>query len=318
LAGDKLRATIQVDVDGLGVLLRHHGLQVAARERDFIFLSGLPRFLDLFARWDVKATFFVVGTDLQIPDKLKVLERLVDEGHEIGNHTANHPLSLSSLSVEEQREEIGCCDALCQKLLGVKPVGFRAPNFDVGEETAAVLDEMGYLYDSSVLAMPYGPLLRWCKDRVSTKVATKTRYLGCAAFGLASLHPYPLGARALWMRGASKLVEVPVTTMPFLRLPFHASFNLALNSFGMGNSLFNIGYACTWRTKTPLNYVFHVCELAELGDDRRLDKHWGLTLPVEERERVADRLIEKIKSKYQVMTTQSYVQQMQRGTACPV
>jgi hypothetical protein len=318
LAGNKLRATIQVDVDGLDVLLRHHGQPASARERDFIFLSGLSRFLDLFSHWNVKATFFVVGSDLQVPDKLKLLERLVDEGHEVGNHTASHPLSLSSLSLQEQEAEIVRCDELCHKLLGIKPVGFRAPNFDVDENTAAILGEMGYLYDSSVLAMPYGPLLRWCKERVATKVAIKTRYLGCAAFGLASLHPYPLGSRALWRRGDSALIEVPVTTMPYLRLPFHASFNLALNSMGMGNSLFNIGYACAWRTKTPLNYVFHVCELAELGTDKRLGKHWGLALPVEQRVDVADRLIEKIISKYQVMTTKSYVQHMQGGAACRV
>ena len=170
-----------------------------------------------------------------------ILERLVAEGHEVGNHTMNHPHSLSSLSAAEQEREIEACEELCKERLGVKPVGFRAPNFDVGDDTPAILRRRGYLYDSSVLAMPYGPLLRWCKERVVPGDNGKNRYLGRATFGLAPLRPYRLGEQALWRRGAGRLVEVPVTTIPFLRLPFHASFNLALNSIGMGNSRFNWG-----------------------------------------------------------------------------
>ena len=128
----KMPATIQVDVDGLDILLRHHGKTVAP-ERDYIFLSGLPRFLELFDRWGVKATFFAVGSDLENPQKIKLLQRLVDAGHEIGNHTMSHPASLSSLPAEEQEREIVCCEEICKKALGLKTVGFRSPNFDVGD-----------------------------------------------------------------------------------------------------------------------------------------------------------------------------------------
>ena len=310
----KMPATIQVDVDGLDVLLRHHGKTVAP-ERDYIFLSGLPRFLELFDRWGVKATFFTVGSDLENPQKIRLLQRLVDAGHEIGNHTMSHPASLSSLPAEEQEREIVCCEEICEKALGLKTVGFRSPNFDVGNNTAALLRQRGYLYDSSVLAMPYGPLLRWLKQQVAPGSACKTRYLGRAVYGLAPLRPYRLGDRVLWKPGDSALVEVPVTTMPFLRLPFHASFNLALCSFGMGNVLFDFAYAFTWRTKTPMNYVFHVCELAEMGGDRRLEKHWGLSLAIEKRLQVADELLEKITRKYEVTATESHVRAMQKGAA---
>ena len=159
---------------------RHHGLPVAT-ERDYVFLSGLPRFLDLFDRWGIKATFFVVGSDLEDPEKAAILQRLVATGHEVSNHTMTHPASLSSMSDTEQEAEIGRCEERCEERLGIKPVGFRAPNFDIGEKTAAILNKRGYLYDSSVLAMPYGPLLRWCKGWVSGRTG-KTCYLGRAAF----------------------------------------------------------------------------------------------------------------------------------------
>jgi hypothetical protein len=310
----KMPATVQVDVDGLDILLKHHG-QPSQQEKDYIFLSGLPRFLDLFDRWGVKATFFIVGRDLQDKEKMKILERLVAAGHEVGNHTMSHPASLSSLSAEEQEREIAQCEDLCEEVLGVKPIGFRAPNFDVDERTTAILRQRGYIYDSSVLAMPYAPFLRWCKTRIAPIKGAKTLYLGRAAFGLAPLRPYWLADETLWKRGNSSLIEVPVTTMPFLRLPFHASFNLALRSFGMGNVLFNVGYGFAWRTKTPINYVFHVCELAEMGDDQRLASHWGLSLPVEKRIQVADEQLKKITSRYDVAATRSYAQQVQRRVA---
>lgn len=302
----KISATVQVDVDGLEILLRHHGHEVG-KEQDFIFLSGMPRFLELFARWDIKATFFIVGSDLENADKVALLQRLVDEGHEVGNHTVSHPSSLSYLHVDEQEEEIALCEEMCKKKLGVSPKGFRAPNFDVGENTIDILERRGYEYDSSVLAMPYGPILRWCKNQVTAVGNTRNRYLGRATFGLASLFPYPMAHQNLWQRGKRTIVEAPVTTVPFLRLPFHASFNLALRSFGMGDVLFDFGYECAWRTRTPLNYVFHLCELADLDGDRRLQKHWGLSLPINKRISMADRILKRLIQKYEVVPTCAYV-----------
>ena len=132
------------------------------------------------------------------------------------------------------------------------------------------------------------------------------------------MRPYTLADRALWKRGDGPLVEVPVTTMPFLRLPFHASFNLALKSLGMGNLLFNMGFFCTWRTSTPINYVFHACELADMGGDKRLAGHWGLGLPVEQRVQMADELLKKITRRYEVAPTRAYARNAQWGAASSV
>lgn len=306
---DRLPATIQVDVDGLEVLLKHHG-HTTGRERDFIFLSALPRFLELFGRWRVKCTFFIIGKDLEDGEKVRQLRNLVEQGHEVGNHTMNHPVSLSEFNPVEQEEEIAGNERICWEKLGIRPVGFRAPNFDADERTLHILRERGYLYDSSVLAMPYAPLLRWCKERISSAGHGKTRYLGRAVYGFAPLRPYQPAERAMWKRGRSEMAEVPITTMPFLRLPFHASFNLALRSLGGGNALFNIGYACARRTRTPLNYVFHACELADNPGDERLQRHWGLGLPLEERLEMVDSLIQKITQNYDVMPTREFVKRV--------
>jgi peptidoglycan/xylan/chitin deacetylase (PgdA/CDA1 family) len=47
-----------------------------------------PWVLDLLKRLDIKATFFLVGKNVQeLPD---LLDRIISEGHQIGNHTMNH------------------------------------------------------------------------------------------------------------------------------------------------------------------------------------------------------------------------------------
>ena len=302
----KPAATIQVDVDGLAVLLAHHGLP-ATQERDVIFLSALPRFADLFAKHRIKATFFVVGMDLLDHEKADLISNLVEAGHEIGNHTMNHPFSLTALETGQQEREVVQAEKVFAERLGIRPVGFRAPNFDVDERIIRVLRKRGYLYDSSVLPMPYGPLLRWCKKRISNTTSTKTRYLGKTVYGLAPLTPYRASDDSVWRRSSEGLAEVPITTMPFFRLPFHASFCMALMAKGGGNLLFKMGYTLAYRWRIPLNYVFHACELADVPADNRLRNHWGLYLPVEERFAAIDAMLAAIATDYEVIPTCQFV-----------
>ena len=50
--------------------------------------EATPWILDVLKRYDVKATFFMVGDNARkYPD---ILQRVIDEGHRIGNHTHNH------------------------------------------------------------------------------------------------------------------------------------------------------------------------------------------------------------------------------------
>ncbi len=67
-----------------------------------------PQILDILAQNGVRATFFVLGSNAQRhPD---LLDRIVREGHTIGNHTFNHP-RLPKLSDEGVANEVGPFDA---------------------------------------------------------------------------------------------------------------------------------------------------------------------------------------------------------------
>jgi peptidoglycan/xylan/chitin deacetylase (PgdA/CDA1 family) len=56
-----------------------------------------PRVLDLLAKYEIKASFFVLGDKLAIPQRRKIAERAHAEGHWIGNHTKTHRMPLGRL-----------------------------------------------------------------------------------------------------------------------------------------------------------------------------------------------------------------------------
>lgn len=100
-----------------------------------------PQVLDIFSEVDGKATFFMIGEQIEkCPELVKKVFAL---GHEIGNHTYTHP-KLSQLSCEDCFGEIERTKILIEELVGHKPVVFRPPYLDFNDETVFVLNQMGY------------------------------------------------------------------------------------------------------------------------------------------------------------------------------
>ena len=80
--------------------------------------------LDVLKKYNVKGTFFIAGKHANwYPQPLV---RASKEGHEIGNHTFNHP-DISNLSNSQLEEEILKCEDILIKLTGKKPTLFRPP-----------------------------------------------------------------------------------------------------------------------------------------------------------------------------------------------
>ncbi len=80
--------------------------------------------LDILKKYNTKATFFIAGKHANwYPEPLI---RASNEGHEIGNHTFNHP-DISHLSNAQIEQEIIKCEEVLVKLTGKKPTLFRPP-----------------------------------------------------------------------------------------------------------------------------------------------------------------------------------------------
>ena len=86
--------------------------------------TDTPPLLDLLKSKDVRATFFVVG--LQIQKYPQDLPRMINEGHEIGNHTFHHK-KLKTLLAAEVASEISSTQDLIYSVTGYRPHIMRPP-----------------------------------------------------------------------------------------------------------------------------------------------------------------------------------------------
>lgn len=106
--------------------------------------------LDLFAEYNIKATFFVLGWIAErYPDLVK---KIYSAGHEIASHGYKHSL-IYNLSRCEFRDDIRCSKQILEDITGRAVVGFRAASYSIVKDTMWALDiliEEGFLYDSSI------------------------------------------------------------------------------------------------------------------------------------------------------------------------
>lgn len=99
------------------------------------------KILNLLEKYDAKATFFVIGENLELyKDTVK---RAVAAGHEIGNHTYTHP-HLSALSEEELFREIEQNERLIEAMTEKPTSLFRPPEGYCGRAVRSLIKERGY------------------------------------------------------------------------------------------------------------------------------------------------------------------------------
>jgi peptidoglycan-N-acetylglucosamine deacetylase len=129
--------TIDVEEDCPPMLTSTRGMEV-----------GLPKLLDLFEKEGVKATFFVTGKMAeQYPDMVR---RILKDGHELGCHGYTHT-RFDRMETEEARTALWQAGKVLKKF-SKRLVSFRAPNLQFPEKYLKLLEEEGFLYDSSLAA----------------------------------------------------------------------------------------------------------------------------------------------------------------------
>jgi peptidoglycan/xylan/chitin deacetylase (PgdA/CDA1 family) len=99
-----------------------------------------PRVLDILDRFEVRATFFMIGQQAQTyPDWVR---RVRSRGHQIGNHSFRHLFYLSWLSPDRIRAEIGATQEVLYRINGEYPRYFRSPLGWVSNDLIAVCREL--------------------------------------------------------------------------------------------------------------------------------------------------------------------------------
>lgn len=100
------------------------------------------RLLDILRELDVKATFFVVGR--RVKAHPEIVQRMIDEGHEVANHTNDHT-RLYNLTTEAMANEIKGCEDEVRKATGRGMVFMRPPGMHFNPQVLAETKAQGYI-----------------------------------------------------------------------------------------------------------------------------------------------------------------------------
>lgn len=145
------------------------------------------RILDIFAEYQVKATFFTLGWVAERHPEL--IRRIVSEGHELASHGYEH-IRVTEQSPQLFKEDVKRTKRLLEDLGGREVVGYRAASYSIGAKNLwalEVLQEEGYQYSSSIYPVKH------------------------------DLYGMPSAPRfAFYPENAPQLLEIPITTMNVL------------------------------------------------------------------------------------------------------
>lgn len=116
----------------------------------YVLEQGMPRLLDLYERYGVKATFFFTGHIAQLYPQ--VVRMAQERGHEVGSHGLTHEVSkaFDTMPRDEQLSHLKLSKQILEDITGTSVVSFRAPAARVPKDFPSVLQEAGFLIDSSV------------------------------------------------------------------------------------------------------------------------------------------------------------------------
>lgn len=109
---------------------------------------GVPKILELLAHEELPATFFVPGW--VVDNRTLIVEKIVEANHEIGHHGYLHK-SIDPNNLEMEVEELGKGIESIKRVIGVPPVGYRAPSGETSANLIRLLTERGFIYDSTML-----------------------------------------------------------------------------------------------------------------------------------------------------------------------
>ncbi len=93
-----------------------------------------------------RATFFILGW---LAERLPALVReIIDRGHEVASHGYHHNL-CNELTPEDLKQDLTKSKELLEDIIGEPVLGYRAPNFSISDDALKIIQDCGYLYDSS-------------------------------------------------------------------------------------------------------------------------------------------------------------------------
>lgn len=310
-------ASLSLDLDNQWSYMKTHG-DAGWKSFPSYLDTVVPRVLDFLRGRNQKITFFIVGQDAALDKNAEALSQISSAGHEIGNHSFNHQPWLHLYTEAQIEAELTQAEEHIERVTGQRPIGFRGPGFSLSKATLEVLKRRGYLYDATTLPTFLGPLAR-AYYLMTAKLSDEERRRRKALFGAFSdgfrpLKPY------LWKTEQGGLIEIPVTTMPGLRIPFHVSYLLYLYSFSPRLALmyFKLAIALCITTRTRVSLLLHPLDFLGGADVPELSFFPGMSLSSERKIEFVGRVIDYLAARFNVLTLAQHARRCQSGFTLPL
>lgn len=288
-------ASISLDLDNLWSYLKTQG--VSGWESFPSYLNKVvPRILDALDRCDQRITFFVVGKDASMESNRAIIKSIADAGHEIANHSFMHEPWLHLYSREQLHEEIGGAENAIAAITGKKTRGFRGPGFSTSPLVRDVLVERGYEYDASIFPSALGPVARlffFLNSKLSTEEKEKRKGLyGKFSDAFGRMQPFT------WPNG---LVEIPVTTMPILRVPVHTTYLmfLAQKSEALAKAYWSMNIALSRLRNVAPSLLLHPTDFLDVTDVPQMDFFPGMKVPAAKKIALVEHTVRSIQRHWQ-------------------
>lgn len=305
---NKMNASISLDLDNQWAYMKVHG-DKGWDEYPSYLNKFLPHGLNMLDKYNLKVTFFIVGKDADDTKNSEVMKEITARGHEVGNHSYHHEAWFHLYSNDEILDELNKTEEAIEKVTGALPRGFRGPGFSRSRELFKILKQKNYLYDASTLPTWIGPLARTYYFRQSnlSKEERKTRegLFGSFTDGFSRLKPY------FWqVDSSSQLLEIPVSTIPIFRVPFHFSYlhYLANVNIGLMKAYLQTAISMCKLTKTEPSFLLHPLDL--IGGDLipELKFFPGMELSSSYKTELFDIVMEKMSSNFNLINMSQHAE----------
>jgi hypothetical protein len=313
----RLKATISLDLDDLWTYLKTRGDPAWAAYPTYLPVI-VPRVLELLREMQIHITFFVVGRDAAVPANAPLMRQLVTDGHEIGNHSYEHDCWLHLHPRAHLEADIRNSEDAIEQASGRRPKGFRGPGFSWSTDLLEVLGARGYQYDASTLPTIVGPLARayflWSAHLTKEQRKERAALFGSFADALRPVDPYQ------WtLSSGRRLLEVPVTTMPATRLPFHLSYLIYLASYSwpMMVAYLEAALLACRACRVEPSFLLHPLDLLGPSEAPGLEFFPGMSLSAERKAAVFRHALGRIQHHFQVVTLESFTAELTARQALP-
>lgn len=309
-------ASLSLDLDNQWSYMKTHG-DAGWECFPSYFDLIVPRALAFLKERDLTITFFIVGQDAALEKNHKAIASIDEAGHEIGNHSFNHEPWLHLYSKPDLIEELEKTETAIANITGTRPTGFRGPGYSLSPTVLEVLAERGYKYDCSTLPTYIGPLARayyfFKSPEMTDEERTKRKKLfGKFSDGHQTIKPY------VWDIDGAEMVEIPVTTMPIVKFPVHASYIIYLSTFSraLARMYWRTTVELCRLTNTQPSLLLHPLDFLSGDDVPELKFFPGMNLRAEVKQSIVSEMLETLSARFDLVNMCEHAESVRaKGTA---